>query len=153
MMIEVGQVIPDFMLTSHEREEISISQYRGKWVVLHTFPFAFTGGWTSQTSSFNRALNAFEEKNTQLLGLSIDTRPALSNWANSLGGIRHPLLSDFWPHGKVLDSLGILNHESGNARRALLIIDPEGIVRHVELHQGTLPNPDDTLATLNTLQS
>ncbi|HCH36351.1 MAG: hypothetical protein CL743_08245 [Chloroflexi bacterium] len=44
MMIEVGQVIPDFMLTSHEREEISISQYRGKWVVLHTFPFAFTGG-------------------------------------------------------------------------------------------------------------
>ncbi|MBL75352.1 MAG: hypothetical protein CL763_00245 [Chloroflexi bacterium] len=43
-MIEIGQTIPNFTLTSHEREEISINQYRGKWVVIHTFPFAFTGG-------------------------------------------------------------------------------------------------------------
>ena len=98
-------------------------------------------------------MKSFEDKNTQLLGLSIDTRPALSNWANSLGGIRHPLLSDLWPHGKVLDEIGILNQEAGTARRALIIIDPDGIVRHIETHHGTLPNPEDTLAKLENLQS
>ena len=120
--------------------------------MLHSSPFAFTGGCTNQTSSINRALKSFEDRNAQLLGLSIDTRPALSNWANSMGGIRHPLLSDFWPHGKVLDLLGLFNEESGNGRRALLIIDPEGVVRHAELHQGTLPEPNEILAKLDAFQ-
>ena len=43
-MLDVGASVPDFKLKSHEGEEISLGQYAGKWVVLHTFPFAFTGG-------------------------------------------------------------------------------------------------------------
>ena len=72
--------------------------------------------------------------------------------ALSLGGIRHPLLSDFWPHGAVLDSYGVLNEESGTPRRSLFIIDPEGIVRHAELHQGTLPDPEAVIGELAKLQ-
>ena len=84
--------------------------------------------------------------------MSVDSRHALRTWSNSLGGIRHPLLSDFWPHGGVLASYGLLNEESGMPRRALCIIDPAGIVRHVELHQGTLPDPEAALAELARLQ-
>ena len=43
-MLDVGASVPDFKLKSHEGDEVSLGQYAGKWVVLHTFPFAFTGG-------------------------------------------------------------------------------------------------------------
>ena len=43
-MLEVGKQAPDFKLKSHDNEEVSLSSFRGKWVILHTFPFAFTGG-------------------------------------------------------------------------------------------------------------
>lgn len=77
---------------------------------------------------------------------------ALKTWAMSMGGVRHPLLADFWPHGGVAQSLGIFDDENGIASRALLIIDPQGVVRHSELHQGTLPQVDDTLARLEELK-
>lgn len=69
-----------------------------------------------------------------------------------MGGIRHPLLSDFWPHGGVAQSLGIFNEDSGIANRTLFIIDPDGVVRFSEHHQGTLPSVDATLAELIKLQ-
>ena len=70
-----------------------------------------------------------------------------------MGGIRHPLLADFWPHGGVAGSLGILNKDAGIANRSLFIIDPDGVVQHSELHTGTLPQVDDVMAKLGALQS
>ncbi len=87
-----------------------------------------------------------------MLGLSVDSQFALKTWAIALGGIRHPLLADFWPHGGVAQSLGIFNDQVGIANRTLFIIDPEGVVRFSELHQGTLPQVDDTLAELARLK-
>jgi len=84
--------------------------------------------------------------------MSVDSVFALKTWAISMGGIRHPLLADFWPHGGVAKSLGLLNEDAGIINRALLIIDPDGVVRHGELHQGTLPDVNATLATLAKLQ-
>lgn len=84
--------------------------------------------------------------------MSVDSMFALKTWAIAMGGIRHPLLADFWPHGAVGKSLGLLNDDSGIISRALLIIDPDGVVRHGELHQGTLPEPTATLETLAKLQ-
>ena len=69
-----------------------------------------------------------------------------------MGGIRHPLLADFWPHGAVAKAFGIFNEETGFANRALLIIDPDGVVRHGELHQGTLPDVGATLEKLAELK-
>ena len=70
-----------------------------------------------------------------------------------MGGIRHPLLADFWPHGGVAGSLGIFNEDAGIANRSLFIIDPDGVVQHSELHTGTLPQVDDVMAKLGALQS
>ena len=78
---------------------------------------------------------------------------ALKTWAAAMGGIRHPLLADFWPHGGTAQALGIFNADNGIANRALFIIDPDGVVKHSELHQGTLPDVNDVLAQLGKLQS
>lgn len=71
--------------------------------------------------------------NAQVLGISVDHVPCLKAWAESLGGILYPLLSDFWPHGKVAEKYGVLR-EDGRSERALFIIDKEGIIRYIDIH-------------------
>ena len=78
---------------------------------------------------------------------------ALKTWGAAMGGIKHPLLADFWPHGGVAQSFGIFNDGAGIANRCLFIIDPEGTIRFSELHQGTLPQVDATLEELAKLQA
>ncbi len=75
----------------------------------------------------------FAEYNTQVLGISIDHIPSLQAWAESLGGISFPLLSDFWPHGAVAVSYGVLRAE-GDSERAIFIIDEKGILRYIDIH-------------------
>lgn len=94
----------------------------------------------------------FEEHEAQVLGLSADPKASLKTWASSLGNVTHPLLSDFWPHGKTIQAYGEFNEKGGTAKRSLFIIDPQGIVRHKEEHQGTLPDPQGTLDRLIALQ-
>ena len=84
--------------------------------------------------------------------MSVDSMFALKTWAIAMGGIRHPLLADFWPHGGVSRSLGIFNEDSGITSRALLIIDPDGVLRHGELHPSSLPDVNATLQQLAALK-
>ena len=70
---------------------------------------------------------------TQVLGLSVDSTDCLRAWAESLGGIKYPLLSDFYPHGQVAQAFGVLR-EQGYSERALFIIDKLGIIRYVDVH-------------------
>lgn len=71
--------------------------------------------------------------NVQVLGISVDHIPCLQAWAESLGGINYPLLSDFWPHGKVCKKYNVLRKE-GKSERAIFIIDPQGIIRYIDIH-------------------
>ena len=98
-------------------------------------------------------MKQFDEKGAQLLGLSCDPIPSLKVWAQSMGGIGHPLLSDFHPHGKVSQSLGIFNAEAGYPLRSVTVIDPQGIVRAFHTYPaGVLPQADAVLAELAGLQ-
>ena len=88
-----------------------------------------------------------------MLGLSCDPVPALKVWAQSLGGIGHPLLSDFYPHGKVSQSLGIFNADAGFSVRSVTLIDPKGIARACNIYPaGVLPLADEVLRELAALQ-
>ncbi len=71
--------------------------------------------------------------NAQVLGISIDHVPCLKAWAESLGGIHFPLLSDFWPHGRVAEQYGVLRSE-GHSERAIFVIDRRGIIRYIDIH-------------------
>ena len=98
-------------------------------------------------------MKQFSEAGAALIGLSVDSGPALRAWSGAMGGVRHPLLADFWPHGAVATSLGIFNEAAGIVNRTLMIIDPDGVVRHTEAHQGTLPDPAAALDKLKSLQA
>ena len=84
--------------------------------------------------SYELDLYKFEGYNTQVLGISVDHIPCLKAWAESLGGISYPLLSDFWPHGAVAEEWGVLRKDEGKSERALFIVDKQGIVRYVDIH-------------------
>ena len=70
---------------------------------------------------------------TQVLGISVDSVPCLTAWAKDLGGITYPLLSDFWPHGEVAAKFGVLR-DDGKTERAIFVIDREGVIRYVDVH-------------------
>jgi glutaredoxin len=79
-------------------------------------------------------LARFKGLNVQVLGISVDHEPCLVAWADSLGGISYPLLSDFWPHGEVARKYGVLLEEFGKTERAIFIIDEQGILRYIDIH-------------------
>jgi glutaredoxin len=90
---------------------------------------------------------------TQVLGLSVDSEPCLKAWADSLGGISYPLLSDFYPHGRVAEMYGVLRPD-GRSERAIFIIDRQGIIRYVDVHDIDLqPENDELLRTLANIDS
>jgi glutaredoxin len=71
--------------------------------------------------------------NVELIAISVDHVPCLKAWADSLGGITYPLLSDFWPHGQVASQYGVLREE-GHSERAIFIIDKDGIIQYIDIH-------------------
>lgn len=102
--------------------------------------------------SYELDLYKFEGYNTQVLGISIDHVPCLKAWAESLGGITYPLLSDFWPHGAVADLYGVFR-EDGRSERALFVIDKEGIVRYVDIHDiDEQPDNEEIFEVLRQLE-
>ena len=88
----------------------------------------------------------------QVLGLSVDSADCLRAWADSLGGITYPLLSDFFPHGQVSQLYGVLRGE-GFSERSIFIIDKDGVVRYVDVHDiGDQPENEEIFGVLAELE-
>jgi glutaredoxin len=79
-------------------------------------------------------MESFTGLNAQVLGISVDHIPCLQAWAESVGGIHYPLLSDFWPHGVVSNIYGVLRSSDGFSERAIFVLDKEGILRYIDIH-------------------
>lgn len=69
------------------------------------------------------------------MGLTCDPVHALKAWAEQLGITSYPFCSDFWPHGAVATRYGVFNAEIGRPERAIVVIDAEGIIRYIDVHQ------------------
>ncbi len=83
-----------------------------------------------------------------VLGVSVDSVPSLQAWADSLGGIHFPLLSDFYPHGAVAQRYGVLRSD-GRSERALFIVDKQGVICYIDIHDiDHQPDNDVLLAEL-----
>lgn len=86
------------------------------------------------------------------MGISIDQRFANAAWAQSLGGIEYPLLSDFWPHGAVAQAYGVFREKDGMSERAVFLIDKNGTVRYVDVHDiGEQPDEEQIFEELAKL--
>lgn len=84
--------------------------------------------------SYEADLARFQEADTQVLGISVDSIPSHVAWAKSLGGITYDLLSDFNPKGAVAKSFGAFREADGITERALFVVDKEGKVAYKDIH-------------------
>lgn len=133
MQLKIGQKAPNFTLPSHLDKEVSLSDFHGRTVLLAFFPRAWTPVCSSQIPAYEAILDRFASYNVQVLGISIDHTPCLKAWAESMGGISYPILSDFWPHGEIAKRYDVLRPE-GYSERAIFLIDPDGVIRYIDVH-------------------
>ena len=145
--VKVGDKAPSFTLSwfapkasgGYEPATISLDQYRGKQtVVLAFFPAAFSPGCTNELKQYQASKSRTTAANTVVLGVSVD-----STWANRAFreqlGAEFPILSDF--KREAARAYGVLNEDAGIARRATFVIDPDGVVRHLDVDKAALdPN-------------
>ena len=105
--------------------------------------------------AYEEDLSEFGRYDAQVLGLSIDTIPTIKAWAKSLGKISYPLLSDFWPHGEISRSYGVLREVDpfkGASERAVFVVDKAGKIRFNRVYPvDRLPDIEETLAALREL--
>ena len=88
----------------------------------------------------------------EILQISADPVPSLKAWAEQLGGIPFPLLSDYWPHGAIGKAYGVFNDERGMNKRSAFVLDKDGNVRYSKVYEpGTIPESKELLEQLQKL--
>ncbi len=152
MRLKAGDPAPQFTLPSISGEAVSLKQYRGsRNVVLSFVPAAFTPICSEQWPGYNVVRQHFEENDTILLGITTDNIPTLYAWTQQMGGVWFPVLSDFWPHGKTASKYGVLRSD-GTAERAVFLIDKEGIIRYISVHDiNARPNLESLVREMEKL--
>lgn len=133
LKVAPGDTAPDFTLPSVQGSDITLSSYRDKHnVVLSFVPAAWTPVCSDQWPGYNIAKTYFDQHDAILLGITVDNIPTLHAWTSEMGSLWFNVLSDFWPHGKVADSYGVLRSD-GTAERALIFIDRKGVIRSIHV--------------------
>jgi peroxiredoxin len=129
-VIEPGAKAPDFTLYNQDGEEVSLSDFAGRKVMLVFYPADFSDVCTNQLSVYQEVLDEIERKGVQLLGVSVDSAAAHRAFRERLG-LDFPLLADFHPKGGMSASYGAYLDSIGITNRSLVLIDEAGIVRWV----------------------
>ena len=103
--------------------------------------------------SYEEDLSEFERRNAQVLGISTDQVPTNEAWARSMGGLSYPLLSDNWPFGRVSMLYGVLRGDTGQCERAIFVVDKQGIIRYIDVHDiNQRPPLEDLVRALEKLK-
>lgn len=135
--VKVGEEAPPFRLPAVSGEMVELTAFRGqKNVVISFVPAAWTPVCSAQWPQYHDARAVFAQHDAVLLGITVDNLPTLYAWTKQLSpdgaGFWFPVLSDFYPHGAVSETYGVLR-SSGTSERALLVIDKAGVIRYVEI--------------------
>jgi peroxiredoxin len=126
-MIAVGEQAPDFTLRDQDGEKVSLSDYRGRKVMLVFYPGDFSPVCSDQLSIYQEVKPEIAEKGVELVGISVDSSYAHEAFQEKLG-IDTTLLSDFEPKGEVARAYGSYFEPAGFANRTLVLIDEDGVV-------------------------
>jgi peroxiredoxin len=127
-MIEPGTPAPDFQLPDQDGNEVSLSDFRGRTVVLVFYPADFSPVCTDQLNVYQEVLGELEQHGATLVGISVDGAYCHKAFRQHLG-VSIPLLADFHPKGEVARRYGVWVEERGLAARALVMVGPDGTVR------------------------
>jgi peroxiredoxin len=144
MSIQIGQLAPDFKLTSDELKEVSLADFKGKKVIIHFFPLAFTGTCTTQLCTMRDSFGYYEGLGAQILGISVDSPFSLAKF-KAENNYQFPLLSDF--NKEASAAYGALYADfvlglKGVSKRSAFVIDEEGKVIYAEVLEVATDLPD-----------
>ena len=143
MSVDVGSKAPDFTLMSQERQPVTLSAQHGHPVVLAFFPAAFSSVCQKELCTFRDQLARLNHAQAQVYGISVDTFFALKAFHTDQK-LTFPLLSDF--NKQVIRDYGVFNEDmiglKGIAKRAVFVVDGDGIVRHREVLEDARSEPD-----------
>ena len=143
MSVDVGSKAPDFTLTNQDRQPVTLSAQRGKPVVLAFFPAAFSSVCTKELCTFRDSMAKLGQAKAQVYGISVDTFFTLKAFQDH-EKLTFPLLSDF--NKQVIRDYGVFNEDmiglKGIAKRAVFVIDKDGVVRHREVLEDARNEPD-----------
>ena len=145
MAITVGQAAPDFTLHETPQQQRSLSEYRGKNVVLAFFPGAFTGVCTTEMCALRDRIDQFSSMNAEVIGITVDPPFAQSAW-KAANNVNYTFLSDY--NREVVNAYDVaLNGLAGMrgyvaAKRAVTIIDKDGVVRYHWVSESPGVEPD-----------
>lgn len=155
MSATVGQSAPDFSLFDSNKNKVTLSELKGKNVVLFFFPQAFTGVCTQQVCTARDNMSQYEKVNATVLGISVDSVFTLAKFKET-ENLNFPLLSDF--NKEVSRAYGSLYEEwildmKGVSKRAAFVIDASGTIQHAEVleNPGNLPDFQKIQEVLNGL--
>ena len=156
MSVDVGSKAPDFTLMNQDRQPVTLSGQHGHTVVLAFFPAAFSSVCTKELCTFRDDLGRLNDANAQVYGISVDTFFALKAFQTDQQ-LTFSLLSDF--NKQVIRDYGVFNEDmiglKGIAKRAVFVIDKDGIVRYREVLEDARNEPDyeKLLAAVSQLSS
>jgi lipoyl-dependent peroxiredoxin subunit C len=161
-MLSVGEQFPDFSVTAtvstnkdNAFKTITSDDYKGKWKLFFFWPKDFTFVCPTEIAAFGKLEKEFQDRDTQILGGSIDSEFVHLAWRNNhpdLKDLPFPMLSDI--KRDLCSTLGILDENAGVAQRATFLVDPENVIRFVyvtDLSVGR--NPQEVLRVLDALQT
>lgn len=153
--MQAGEQAPDFSLYNSDKNKVTLSEYKGKNVLLLFFPLAFTGTCTKELCSVRDNLSFYNDTNAAVFGISIDTPQSLNVFKREQN-LNFQLLSDFnkevaTDYDCIYDTF--VMDMKGVAKRSAFVIDKEGIVRYAEVleNAGELPNFDKIQECLTSL--
>lgn len=160
---KVGQPAPDFNLPSTKNmetlaENISLADYKGKWLILLFYPLDFTFVCPTELTAFSDRIEELNGIGAEVLGASTDSVHSHRAWLktprdqNGIEGLQYPLISDVG--GKLAAKYNILVEDANIALRGLFIINPEGILQYAVVHDLNIGRSvDETLRVLQGLQT
>lgn len=152
----VGQPAPDFTVEGafgKEFKKVSLSDYKGKWVVLFFYPLDFTFVCPTEITAFNDAYDKLQDLNTEILSMSTDSVFSHKAWMeNGLGQMKFGMLSDMTK--QVSRDYGVLIEEEGIALRGVFLIDPEGMLKMAVVHDNSIGrNVDEVIRVVQAAQT
>ena len=166
MSLKIGQPTPglDLALTAYDRakdgaddqfSDLKLSDYNGKWVCLFFYPLDFTFVCPTELVAFNDALGEFEDRDTVLLTASTDSVYSHKGWCDShedLAKLKYLMIGDV--NHELSNAFDVLDDEKGIAFRGVYLIDPQGVLRWLSVHDlGVGRNVDEVLRVLDALQT
>ncbi len=150
-LLKNGTKAPDFTLLSTPDQSVSLSEFRGKNLILAFYPADWSPVCGDQLSVYNELLQMFRKHGAEILGISVDNTWCHLAYANARK-LHFQLLSDFEPKGAVARSYGAYRNQDGICERALFVLDKEGVVRwSYQSPIGVNPGADGILDALESL--